>query len=1085
MTVRAGVRQAGLRIIFCVVLVVYPTLRSLVAKGEGVVPVETASQSAPTTGEAEQPKTSARVRMIDLQQAQRWTIQPAWLGNYTENHSVEATAEGLTFAVRDGMMGAKWSCALEQPVTEMRYVAMRYRGRNLRGWGEYVLYAASGGPQPQESYVIRHGELTDDGQWHVAVAPLELSDVRTLAIQVQARLDDAFLEVAELRFTDEKPHLQLADTFTGTPGWPEQLDGWQPVALPRGNLGDDELARVLEVHQWLAVGPITASGVPLLIRDGRDAAIATPLEEPGEIVVPVNGQACEAYLLLVAEFPQKDEPSYAGSSGLVRHVHRLVACVDYEDGTCEQQFPFAVAARQHAVVRGLQLTALALDPNKELRQLKLVDAMPSGRFALAALTLSDKPGPATEATAVRPTHTPPGPRPVASRMTGIRHDGDLLQIDAETVSVLINLSNGLRVERLENHSGEGLVTDVMPGPLFRMLGDDWAIDSEDFRVTTVVREKVEDAECFRLNLICDTISPGVQVTVWVDVNDPREIGLRASVDLAGRDPAKTRFLFPELCGIGFGGPAEDCWIWCPRRGDVLTAAAVSLREPYAGAGNPLQVVGAFDPGRGTGMYLMTQDLEARSKFYQVQKNAAGARLAVEYTPLHDAQLPRTVIGCCQGDWHQHLERYQQWAEPWCQPVVPRKEWFRQVWSFRQQFMHFALPVKSGIFDEASKTIKLKDIVDVDAGAFGGVDYLHVFDWGWDPVHGRCGDYEPWAYLGGVDNFRSAVDEVQSDGIPVGLYIEGILVDAQSNLGKQHGADWQMLGPAGKPYEYFAPSYHLCPHVNPWQEYLSSTYRRVREQTGARGFYIDQYGFSGPTYWCYNPQHGHPVPITPVLGERAMLRQVREQLGPDVVLYSEESPTDLNSKYQDGSFTYSISSVSDELSASGVNLYRFAFPSFKTIEIICCDQPLGSNIEAVKRCLFNGEAIWIEGIWDRWFTAEVRAQIGWNRRVMRENRHCFAGDHVKPLVPTLLSGLYANQFGQRKDLLGKTCWTIYNTNFRTVTGEVIAVDHAEGAQYLDEITGVPLQPRIADGKAYLTVEIAPRDVIVVSRGLYVH
>jgi hypothetical protein len=727
--------------------------------------------------------------------------------------------------------------------------------------------------------------------------------------------------------------------------------------------------------------------------------------------------------------------------------------------------------------------SLALDSAKTLRELTLVDAMSRGAFALVAVTLSDKPGPATEATQLRANRELPPEQPIEAQPASIARRGELLEIQAGTIRMVVDLSCGLRVVSVANLSGVGLEAQVAAGPLFRVLADGVEINSEEFVVERVTTEPTNQGEVTRIDLRCDKAPPPIQVHVWVDVTDPREIGFRASIELNGRDPAKTSLVFPELREIRFGGQPAESWIWCPRRGDVITAAAVSLREPYAGAGNPLQIIGAFDPVRGTGLYMLTQDLDVRSKFYQVQKTAHGARLAVEYTPLHDSQTPRTVIGCNQGDWHAQLTRYQEWVAGWYQPAAPRKPWFRQVWNFRQQFMHFPLPTRSGIFDEASKTLKLKEVVAADAAAFGGVDYLHVFDWGWDPVHGRCGDYEPWDYLGGVDNFHRAIEEVKRDGIPVGLYIEGILVDPQSNLGKAHGEQWQMIGPAGQPYSYFAPSYHICPRVPEWQEYLSDTYQRVRQQTGADGFYIDEYGFSGPTYWCYNANHGHSVPVTPVLGERDMLRQVRQKLGPDAVIYTEESPTDVNSQYQDGSFTYNISSVSDDWSPSHVNLYRFAFPSFKTIEIICCDQPLGTNVEAVKRCLFNGEAIWIEGIRDKWFAPEVRAQIALNRRVMRDNRECFAGDQVQPLVPTLLSGLYANQFGQRKDVIGKTCWTVYNTNFRTVNAEVIAVDHAEGAQYLNEMNGQPLQPRIAGGKAYLTIEIAPRDVVVISRGLY--
>ena len=216
----------------------------------------------------------------------------------------------------------------------------------------------------------------------------------------------------------------------------------------------------------------------------------------------------------------------------------------------------------------------------------------------------------------------------------------------------------------------------------------------------------------------------------------------------------------------------------------------------------------------------------------------------------------------------------------------------------------------------------------------------------------------------------------------------------------------------------------------------------------------------------------------------MLRQVRQKLGPDAVIYTEESPTDVNSQYQDGSFTYNISSVSDDWSPSHVNLYRFAFPSFKTIEIICCDQPLGTNVEAVKRCLFNGEAIWIEGIRDKWFAPEVRAQIALNRRVMRENRECFAGDDVQPLVPTLLQRACTriSSASARTSSARRAGPSTTRTTARSPPKSSRST-HAEGASTSNEMTGQPLQPRVAEDKAYLTLEIAPRDVVVISRGLY--
>ena len=156
-----------------------------------------------------------------------------------------ATPQGLRFSVPDGLRGMKWSHLLREALAGTRYAVMRYRAHNLRGWGEYVLYAASTGPAPVEAYVIGHGELTDDGQWHVHVSPVSLTNVGIIAIQVQAAQNDAFLEVAELRLTDRKPVVRLADTFEATPGWPTQMDNWRPVALPPGNLPGEKIADLL------------------------------------------------------------------------------------------------------------------------------------------------------------------------------------------------------------------------------------------------------------------------------------------------------------------------------------------------------------------------------------------------------------------------------------------------------------------------------------------------------------------------------------------------------------------------------------------------------------------------------------------------------------------------------------------------------------------------------------------------------------------------------------------------------------------------------------------------------------------------
>src|SRR5512141_931965 len=133
---------------------------------------------------------------------------------------------------------------------------MRYRGRNLQDYSDYALYIASagGGKADVEQYAIRQGDLIADGAWHVAIERVAVSPIKTLAVQVQARTDNATMEIADLRFMQNQPQISLADTFEVAPGWPQDMKGWRAVELPAANVTAQDLARKLGVTGWLPTG---------------------------------------------------------------------------------------------------------------------------------------------------------------------------------------------------------------------------------------------------------------------------------------------------------------------------------------------------------------------------------------------------------------------------------------------------------------------------------------------------------------------------------------------------------------------------------------------------------------------------------------------------------------------------------------------------------------------------------------------------------------------------------------------------------------------------------------------------------------
>ena len=119
--------------------------------------------------------------------------------------------------------------------------------------------------------------------------------------------------------------------------------------------------------------------------------------------------------------------------------------------------------------------------------------------------------------------------------------------------------------------------------------------------------------------------------------------------------------------------------------------------------------------------------------------------------------------------------------------------------------------------------------------------------------------------------------------------------------------------------------------------------------------------------------------------------------------------------------------------------------------------------------FNGvgynawENIW--GIWNQ-FTPRDAASLRRIATVERKFAPLMVSMDWQPYVATLQAGVFASRFPGE----GATLWNIVNRNEYEVGGEQIAVPHAEGTRYFDAWNGVPLQPRLADGKATLTMTL---------------
>lgn len=570
--------------------------------------------------------------------------------------------------------------------------------------------------------------------------------------------------------------------------------------------------------------------------------------------------------------------------------------------------------------------------------------------------------------------------------------------------------------------------------------------------------RVTGAEGLRTELTAQSTADGLLLTLRITNSETnaRLVTPRfPEIKLSGTNAADHRLL--RYCF-----PVRSALVGCENRSD---------RAYYSGIG-PLQFLAVDHPVHGS-LHAVVCDTNNTRKLFGLDKTDETLRLFVEHEaklvpPGGEWVLPPVLLSMSGGTWHSGLTAYRRWLASWYRSAAPRRSAFREVFNFRVLYPHHAPPLGSGIFDKATKRWSLREAVERDTRDWGGVDFVHLFDWASTPQHGRAGDYAPWDYLGGLAEFRNQIKTLRDSGIPSGLYLEGYLVSPESRIARQSGKDWAMTNAKGERVDAWGGGYFtMCPHVPGWQDYLAETCRRLTEETGADGLYIDQFGFL-TQYRCHNPAHSafHVTGAHMLAGEHATLRKIRAAVGPRAVLYTEEIPTDVMTQFTDGAYTASVNASLKRGVACPINLTRFALPDFKTIELIS-EEGLKDNLPAVRATFFNGEGLYLSGDVTL-FSPACLAEIRRTHALLREHVEAFTSLDPTPLVPTLNTAVHANRFPARRSVV----WTLWHTGATPYEGPALRVSHRTGARYYDAWNGRALTPDLtADGSAVLSVPLA--------------
>jgi hypothetical protein len=850
-----------------------------------------------------------------------------------------------------------------------------------------------------------------------------------MALQVQSdAVGGAFLEIGSIAFVDSDPRNDLSYFTQLKEGWenlPGGTDGF--VTLDLGNYynarADQFLPRMGVNVSWFTDEEVAAEPyVPFRVEVDALNLIATELPSRDTLEIDLDAFASEVYLLLGAFVAGRENPSSDSIISRVDEIERFHARIEYEDGSREMFFSVDLFSGRYEIPNNsFSAYAIPCDPSKKIRTIHLHDGTDGGLFALAAVTVKTTPGshygssfelppPESIATTIQPP----------SRSSRIEYASGRLILENTWNRYEFDLTSGLALDKMDRYySGHDIMAAAGDQRFFSGTLDATPFTSLDFTIGEVSIQSATTHPGVAVEMALIGCGGFVDATLSAQLMPSGEVEFSIALDNLDGASHALELLFPDLAGITLSAQPGDLHYCYPSRTSLWGDRPIDVEDYYSGE-FPMQFIDVYDPGEGWGLYLLVKDLDLIHKYYRLKKTSESASLSVRYPTLASTGLPAGermesapfALGIHAGDWHKAMTAYQNWVSTWYAPRSPRQKWFQEIYTCRRDY-----PVSGSgyLFDRAGNRYTFDAEIANASRYLGGADLIDISSWGWSAIYGRVGDYRRYE-LGGLDDFRGGIARSQSEGIPVGLYIEGYLLDDRSTAYGEHGEEWKMLNSLGSGIFDSAHEAVICPYVADWQDYMRNLYVGVVSETGADAMYIDVFGWGMTSRSCYSGAHGHPVGAPPLRGEFQLTCKIREGLNSvrtGIPLYTEYSPVDVTSQYQDGSFTYTIYHADGETSPTATSLFRFCFPDFKRIELVN-GQFLARNWteEGLKKAFFNGEGIWVKGEIASWYDESTIAFYIKSHEIFRDHRDAFCTDHPEPFSRPGRGRFYASVRGRR-------------------------------------------------------------------------
>lgn len=1032
---------------------------------------EGAQIAKPPSQRPEQTITIDWRQRLDIRPQGGWTTSPANEFGSTRDGSA------MVFTVRGQNTGMRWLMSLPKAVDLSRtpYLSLRYKASGQLAGSAYAIWLGNTttGATKKSMIALPANELKNDSSWHQFTTKLEGPFTATqLAIGLDCASLEATLAFDAITFSSRPRRWGLAEVLDYTPlaqAWPDGKDGFQTVAVSvKGGKPSAFLTQRLGLSNWFTSPHVAVTSVPFDVPTNVGTILQSATGDFGTLSLTLPAGAREIYLLVAAAAPATEpwgiDWAHPRPVEMLDVPEKVVYEIRYASGPSDWVLPLDANSAQWGLRRGVSVSVVHPDLSRQPVELRLHDRMQTASFAIIGATIR------RDATRVREPDWDhlAWQTPLAKPLAGLPKR----TVARESEAVV---GSGVLEARFDTRSGLAWSQLGIPGlsnhlscataPVFEVSVSGKVLAAKDWSLEQI--EVYRGGRRFRLRNSPARLGAQIECVP----GQLNELLLRMKLINEGLTATTATLRFPMLRNLCLGSANETHYL-CGKRGGIIHSATASFREPL-GERHPLQMDGFFNPASGLALACLTHDTNAQHHFINLAKTDRGGSWSVEYVerdlaPGQTFESTEAALVLREGDWRAIFTAYQEWLSTWFKPAAPRKPWFEQS---------FALVTGNGHYDavpDSKARGAIQPTVNAMRKYIGVCDYVHRFGWGASKEFGDWGDYGHYEEIGGLHYFRENIQQLQRSGVAVSLYLDGYLNSSKGQFAGKHAKEWAMKRTDGTPqFVDVYQAYNECPYLDGWQQYLSDTYRRVQQELGSKIMYIDEYGATDGRWKCQARDHGHNGYEIPYAGEVAMLKRIREAVGPEIVLYTEYPPAEASRRYLDGSITYQAlwSADQESLAPHFIDLPRFAFPDFKQMHIIYYVSNRAGNWWLLKFPFFNGE---VYRIGEPNLPGMDEPSLAFLRRAVQvqcAHRETLASSEVEPLVPTEVSGVFANRFTGPRE----TVWTLYNANGRNVRGPVLRVKHVPGTVYEDAWNGSTQKAQLEEGYALVSLDLGPKGV----------